>query len=346
MDRRDFLTMTAAVGAATLLPRFALAAGKPEISHLSLGFGLDPVFAPHIVAMEKGWLKDAGFTEVETKSFTAGALAGEALISGGIQLWTPGNLPPISMANTGIPVVVLGTNCIAAAADNLVARMDANIKAPEDLYNAKIALLAGSTASAVIHNLAKHYNLDESKLQIVNMPPPEQLAALKSGEVQALLCWQPWGYKALQTKGTMLVHSGTASGFEKNKGEKVQISATRSLFVASQDFVKKDPNATFALMDVLVRGQNYVSDPKNKDEVLKLVADKTKQDLLLVQAIWDQYVFDPAFDQAYADDMHSMSQYLVDSGRVKDAKEPLTFTYSDPVKAAGASVTVPGEWHP
>jgi ABC-type nitrate/sulfonate/bicarbonate transport system substrate-binding protein len=93
-----------------------------SISKLSMGFGLDPVFAPHIIAMDKGWLKEAGFTDIATPSFTSGATAGEALLSGDIQLWTPGNLPPISMAQSGLPVLVLGTNCIAAAADNLVAR--------------------------------------------------------------------------------------------------------------------------------------------------------------------------------------------------------------------------------
>jgi ABC-type nitrate/sulfonate/bicarbonate transport system substrate-binding protein len=222
MDRRQFIIMAARAGLVTLIPGRAFAqAAKPEISKLSLGFGLDPVFAPHIVAMQKGWLRDAGFTEVTTKTFTAGALAGEALIAGEIQLWTPGNLPPISMAHTGIPVVVLGTNCLAAAAEKLVVRKDANVKAPEDLYNVKIGLLAGSTANATLHNLARHYGLDEKRLQIVNMPPPEQLAALNSGSIYGLLCWEPWGTKALESAANELIHSGTTSGFAGNKSKPV-----------------------------------------------------------------------------------------------------------------------------
>jgi ABC-type nitrate/sulfonate/bicarbonate transport system substrate-binding protein len=344
MDRRQFLATGVAAGAALACPAVTRAAGKPEISKLGIGFGLDPVFAPHIVAMQKGWLKEAGFTDITTKSFTGGALAGEALVSGEIQLWTPGNLPPISMAQAGVPIVILGTNCIAAAADNLVARKDANIKAPEDLYKIKIGLLAGSTASAFIHMLAQHYKLDEKKLQIVNMPPPEQFAALNSGGIGALLCWQPWGYKALASGNTMLVHSGTVSGFEANKGQKIQVSATRSIFVTSQAFARDNPIAVRALVAALVRGQRYVADPKNRAEVLGMVAKETKQDQALVEAIWGQYVFDPAFDAAFQSDMRAMADYLVAAGVIHDAKDPLDYTYSDPAKEAGVAVTVPGRW--
>ena len=43
-----------------------------------------------------------------------------------------------------------------------------------------------------------HYKLDEKRLQVVNMPPPEQLAGAQLEAVQAMLCWQPWGYNALK----------------------------------------------------------------------------------------------------------------------------------------------------
>lgn len=340
MHRRELLIATGALAAPA-----ALAQPRLEISRLALGFGLDPVFAPHIVAMQKGWLREAGFTEVTTRSFTGGALAGEALLVNEIQLWTPGNLPPISMAHTGIPVVVLGTNCIATEAEQLVARKDANIRAPEDLYRIRIGLLSGSTASATLSNLAKLYNLDERRLQVVNMPPPEQLAALNAGQIGALLCWQPWGYNARRSDAMELIHTGTTSNLASNRGAAVQISATRSLFVASQDFCRRNPNATRALMAVLVRAQKYVADPANRAEILPLVAQETRQPRELVEAIWGEYVFNPAFDQAYVADMENMTQYLVSSGRVRQARHPLDFTFSEPVAAADpALVRVPGRW--
>lgn len=348
MKRRTFLSVSATgagMALAGMVPRRAWAQAKPEVTRLNLGFGLDPVFAPHMVAMQKGWFRDAGFTEVGTKTFTGGALAGEALVAGEIALWTPGNLPPISMSHSGVPVVVLGTNALAMSADRLVARKDANVRAPEDLYKIRIGLLQGSTASADLYYLAKHYKLDEKRLQVVNMPPPEQLAALNSGSVQAMLCWQPWGYNALKAGNTELIHTGLTSEFAANKGQPAQISYTRSLFVVSQDFVRKNPVATQRMTEVLLRAQRYVADPKNRNEVITLFVNESKQDRALADAIWDQYTFDPTFDENYVRDMERLTEFLVASGRLKSPKHPLEYTFSDPVAAVDRSlVKVPGRF--
>lgn len=331
MDRR---TLIASMGASLYLPQATWAQAKPETSKLTLGFGLDPVFAPHMVAMSKGWFKEAGFTEIATKTFTGGAAAGEALVANEIQLWTPGNLPPISMAHNGVPIVILGTNAIATAADRLIVRKDANVKVPEDLYKIKIGLVQGSTASAVLYYLAQHYKLDEKRLQVVNMPPPEQLAAMNSNQIQALLCWEPWGYNGLKAGSTEMIHSGVASGFAANKGAKVQISFTRSLFVASQEFARKNPVATARMVSVLLRGQRYVADPKNRSEVIALFCEQTKQDKALAEAIWDEYQFDPTFDDGYVKDMEAMTSYLAASGRIKGPRNVLDYTHTAPLAAA------------
>jgi ABC-type nitrate/sulfonate/bicarbonate transport system substrate-binding protein len=125
----------------------------------------------------------------------------------------------------------------------------------------------------------------------------------------------------------------------------VQISATRSLFVASEAFVRKNPIATRTLMAILVRGQKYVANPGNRAEVIDLVAQKTRQDKALVEAIWGDYDFNPVFDDAYVADMDALGAYLVASGRLRSARSPLDYTFTDPVAAAdGALVKRAGRW--
>ena len=88
-----------------------------------------------------------------------------------------------------------------------------------------------------------------------------------------------------------------------------------------------------------------MADPKNKSEVLDLVAKETKQDRALVEAIWGEYIFDPRFNQAYVADMQALTDYLLASGRLKSAKGPLDYTYTGPVAAADpALVSVAGHW--
>ncbi len=324
------------------------AVAEPEIKELALGFGLDLPFAPHIVAIEKGWFADAGFTDVSTKTFTAGALAGEALVAGEIHLWTPGNLPPISMVHNGIPVVILGTNSVNTDLEKLVVRNDANVKEPEDLYNIKIGLLQGSTSGAMLGGIIEHYGLDASRIQSVNLAPPEALASMASNETQALLIWEPWPFRALSEIDSSVVHSGRTSFFESNKGETVQVSNNRSMFVASQEFVRDNPQTVQAMMEVLVRAQKFVADTANRAEVIELFSKFQNQPVEMNDALFDNnYVFNPVFDDAYIADMEAISAFLASSGRINDEMPVLEYTYTGPIGSIDASlVEVTGAWAP
>ncbi len=348
--RRDFIAGSAAItlGAAAGMPLTAFGQGaKPETTSLSLGFGIDPPFAPHIVAIQKGWFREAGFSDVKTKSFQSGNLAGEALVAGEIQLWTPGNLPPISMVHNGIPIVVVGTGSVNWNVEKLVVRKDASVNTPEDLYKIKIGLLQGSTSSAFLSALAKHYGLDERRLQAVNLPPPEQMASLTSNNVQGLLCWEPWPHRAVATGSTKVVHSGLTSYFQANNNQSVKVSANRSVFAVSQEFARRSPNAVRAALGALLRAQRYVANPANTDEVQKMFAEFQKQDIELVRAIWGNYVFNPAFDDAYVADMESTAGYLEAGGRIKNRKNVLDYTYTAPLAELDKSlVKVEGRWKP
>ena len=319
---------------------------QPEISTIALGFGVDPPFAPHVVAIEKGWFQEAGFENVETKTFTAGALAGEALAAGEIQLWTPGNVPPISMRHNALPIVLLGTNSIAYV-EHTVVRADAGVNAPEDLYNIRIGLLEGSTASAVLNNLADHYGLDASRFQVVNLPPPEQLTSMINNETQALVAWQPWPFRAAQELEVNFINNGRVSGFTQDAGDLVQTSHTRSMWVASEEFVRNNPNAANAMMKVMLRAQAYVANPANRAEVIRLFSDFQGQQIADNEAIWDDYIFDPSFGESYVNDMQSYTDFLAGAGRISDPTDPMDYTYTGYVEEFRPNlVTIQGKWQP
>jgi ABC-type nitrate/sulfonate/bicarbonate transport system substrate-binding protein len=347
VGRRDVLIggLAAAFGAPAIGK--AAAEHRPEIEKLVLGFGIDPPFAIHIVAIEKGWFHEAGFTDVARKSFSSGNAAGEALVAGDIQLWTPGNLPPIALYHNGIPIVVIGTDSVNHGDDKLVVRKDAGVKVPEDLYRIKIGLLQGSTASDDLHHLAVHYKLDEKRLQVVNLAPPEQLASLRTGEIQAFLAWEPWPYQALQQGLGTVMCTGDTSHFVADAGARVHISDNRSVWVASQQFVRDNPKATRAIVRVLLRAQRYVADAKNRAEVIEMFSKYQKEDAAMNRAIWDNFVFNGTMDEGYVTDMENTADYLQSAGLIKRRVNILDYTYTAPIEEVDpALVKVKGRWKP
>jgi ABC-type nitrate/sulfonate/bicarbonate transport system substrate-binding protein len=331
-----------------LVPVIGAQEGDLETTTLRMGFGVDPVFAPHIVAIEKGWFEEAGFETIETVTFTAGALAGEALVAGEIELWTPGNVPPISMVHNGMPIVIVGTNTLAYI-DRFVARADAVLEEPEDLYDIRIGLLEGSTASAVLENIVKQYELDPLKMQVVNLPPPEQLTSLVNNDIQAFIVWNPWPYLASQQEDLEIeiLHSGTESNFAWDEDGEYQASFTRSVWVMSEAFIRDNPNAAAAIMDVLQRAQDYVADPENREEVVTMISEYLDQPVEQNEALWDDYQFVNVFDEAYVRDMQAYTDFLYDAGRIDDPRDPLSYTYTGFMEAHNPdNVVIPGEWTP
>jgi ABC-type nitrate/sulfonate/bicarbonate transport system substrate-binding protein len=296
--------------------------------------------------MEKGFFEDVGFETVEPVEFEAGALAGEALAGGEIELWTPGNLPPISFRHNSMPIVVLGTSS-KSYNETLVVRDDAGVASPEDLYDIRIGLLEGSTASAVLARLAEHYGLEVDRLQTVNLPPPEQVTAIANDEVQAVVVWQPFAHRIAETDGMTVLNDGLTSGFEQDAGEPAQTSNTRSLWVTSEEFVRNSPNAARAMVEAMLEAQEFVADPANREEVLEAYVAYSGQPMEEVEAIWEQYEFTPAIDDAYVTDMNAYTEFLADTGRIGDPVDPLSYTYTEILAELDPdAVAVDGQWTP
>ena len=325
----------------------AATAQEPEVKNLKISFGVDLPFAPHVIAMKKGWFEEAGFESVEPKTFTAGALAGEALLAGEIHIWQPSNIPPTAMAHNAIPILLLANGATVTGLEKLVVRKDASVSKPEDLYNIRIGLLIGSSSGMMLDNIIKAYDLDKSRIQAVNLAPPEALAAMAANEIQGLLIWEPWPYRALQEIDSEVIHTGLVSSFEDNRGETVQVANLRSVIVASQDFVRENPKTVEAYLKVLVRAQRYAADPANKAEVVEAFSAYQKQSVKMNSDLYENYVFDPTVGEEFLSDVNAVVEYLFEVGRIKTRMDAREFVYTAPLRAVAPELAqVDGVWQP
>lgn len=291
-------------------------------SELRIALGPDPAFAPIAYAIEKGWFEEAGFTAVETQQFVAGVEAGQALVSGEIDLWQPASVPAISLINTGAPVSIVGQGS-KCRVESLLVRPDSGVENPEDLYEVEIAVLQGSSLNAYLANLANHYGLDYSRLNIVNMAPAESLTALLNGDIDAAVTFPPSTNRAIVDAGAIEV-AGRVSGFEVDSGEEVDFSQTRCVLVMNDGFTSSHPDAAEAAMSVIARAQEYVNDPAHLEEVQQVYADFSDQDLEAVKAAWVSYQFPPEIDDGFETDLKAYSDFLVETGAISGTALPVS----------------------
>lgn len=323
--------------------------GELEDTSISIGLGLDPGLAPQMVAIDKGFLEDRGFTDIKTSMYDAGALSGEALAAGEIDLWGPANFPPINMRHNGVPIVVTGT-AAGGWSEKLVVRSDAGVTSAEDLKDIKITLLEGSASSAVVSKFADELGMSVSDLQLVNLPPAEELVALANDEVQGMLIWNPWTVRFEEEYPdvpiTTLWEQNT-SYFPESEGEELDASSSRMLFVMTENFITTTPNKAAAVMESMFEAQEWLRDPANREEAIDIFVKYTEYERSTAEAVWDDFTFEPALDQEYLDDMATYTDYLTDVGAIADPVSAQEYTYAGFVEAYDpAMVGGEGYWQP
>jgi ABC-type nitrate/sulfonate/bicarbonate transport system substrate-binding protein len=81
---------------------------------------------------------------------------------------------------------------------------NSQVKTIKDLVGRKVALVQGSDAHyGTLRTLAK-YGVDPKSVSIVGMAPPQQIAALEKGDVDAMYVWEPFITPVLEKGGRAL----------------------------------------------------------------------------------------------------------------------------------------------
>lgn len=326
----------------------SLAQEAPERKTLTIGIGPDWSTSGHaVVAHHKGFFKQEGLTEVQFKSFAAGLLQVEAMASGAVDVANSGQGPILSVKSNGVPVVVLSSLSTLNDAIAIAVRKSASVSEPKQLEGLKIGALKGTSAEYMVHRLAKAYQVDASKIQIVNLAPPEQLASLATGAIDGVAVWQPWIQQAARRTEIDVVHTGTRSQFASHPGVKNRIDINRSVLASSERFVKANPRTVQALLRAYVKAQAFIADPANYAEVVTIFSRHHNQDPQMNQEILKQYGSSLALDGEYRSDMEAMAAALTESGRLRTKVQVANLTYGAPLRKIDAGlVTTEATWNP
>jgi ABC-type nitrate/sulfonate/bicarbonate transport system substrate-binding protein len=348
----DFLTVNRrrllqSAVASLIAPSVAFADAKPEKSSLAIGIGPDfGTSGSAVIALQKGYFKAQGLDDVELKSFPAGLVQVEALTAGGLDMAMPTQAPILTARANGVPLILFAS---VAAYNNslaLVIRDGLPVKNPTDLYGLKIGVLKGSGAEMMVNAIIKEYKLDASKIETVNLAPPEQLSSLATAAVDAICVWQPWVYQATQSKAK-IVHTGTQSFFAQNQGQKVIVDWTRGLCCTMERFAKTNPITIDAVVSGLAQAQKFIADDSNFGEVNRIFSKFQNQSEQMNAVVIKTYGPSIALDQRFLNDIDEVQDFLLQSGRQRKKIDVADIIYGAPLEKIDPSlVTIEAKWKP
>jgi taurine transport system substrate-binding protein len=259
MRRGILLGLAGLVGAA--LGGWAVTAAVAQAKPEKVVIGYQDVPNEEIIAKQLGWHEKEFGVKVEWKKFDSGRDVNTAMAGGSIDLGLVGSSPAAAGLATGVPYEVIWIYDVIAENEALVVKKDRNIKKFADLAGKKVAAPFGSTTHYHLLVAFKVFNLDPKKATVLDMQPPDMLAAWQRGDIDAGFVWEPTLIKMLESGGEILVAS-------KALAEKGFITA--DVAVARKAFADKYPAVVQQYVANLSKAVDYYR--QNPAEAAKLQA--------------------------------------------------------------------------
>lgn len=227
---------------------------------LRIGYSDWPGWVAWEVAIEKEWFKEEG-VEVQFEWFDYVA---------SMDAFAAGKLDAVGMTNgdalvtgaTGARSVMILMNDYSNGNDMVVARP--GITSVKELEGKKIGVEVGFVAHLMLLKALEDNGMSEADVVLVNVPTNETPQVLASGDVDAIVAWQPSSGQALKLVpgSTAIYTSANAPGLIYD-----MYCVTPESYASRRDDWAK-------VLKVWYRVVDYVLDPATQPDALRIMASR------------------------------------------------------------------------
>jgi NitT/TauT family transport system substrate-binding protein len=242
-----------------LVLALASAAARPaSAAPLTVGYSDWPGWVAWQVAIDKGWLKEAGLDvtfqwfdySASMDAFTAGKIDADLMTNGDTLVTGSGG---------GKGVMIMLTD-YSSGNDMIVGRP--GIKSLKDLKGKKVGIEVGLVEHLLLLHGLQSVGMTEKDVTLVNAKTNETPQVLASGQVAAIGAWQPVSGEAMKAvPGARPIYTSTQA-----PGLIYDVLAVSPTSLASR---RADWMKLIAVWDRVV---HYINDPKTQDDAVKIMA--------------------------------------------------------------------------
>jgi len=227
---------------------------------LKIGYSDWPGWVAWEVAIEKKWFKEAG-VDVKFEWFDYVASM-DAYAAGKLDAVHMTNGDALVTGSTGAPNVMILLNDYSNGNDMVVGKQ--GVSSIKDLKGKKVGVEVGFVAHLMLLTALEANGMSESDVTLVNVPTNETPQVLASGEVDAIVAWQPSSGQAL----SMVPGSKAVFTSADNPGI---IYDGLSVNPASLSARKKEWET---VLKVWYKTVDYINDPKTRADAVSIMASR------------------------------------------------------------------------
>ena len=225
---------------------------------LVVGYSDWPGWVAWEVAVEKQWFAEAGL-EVEFEWFDYAASM-EAFAAGQLDAVTMTNGDTLVTGSTGAQAVMILVGDYSNGNDMVVAAP--GIQSVGDLKGKRVGVEIGFVGHLLLLDALESVGLTESDVELVNIPTNEAPQVLASGDVDAIVAWQPNSGQSLgRVPGSTAIYT---SGDQPGLIYDVLAVSPTSLNANREDWGK--------VVEVWYRVVDYILDPATEADAVSIMA--------------------------------------------------------------------------
>ncbi|MCX5875256.1 MAG: NrtA/SsuA/CpmA family ABC transporter substrate-binding protein [Deltaproteobacteria bacterium] len=212
---------------------------------------------PMVVAEKQGFFAEQGLT-VTVRESIMGKEALEGMLRGECDFATAAEPPVVEYARQRDDFRLLGALQNSDNLNRIVARADRGIAKPEDLRGKRIATAKGTAPHYFLELFLEKHGLEPKDIKIVFMKSDELLAALTSGQVDAVSMTNnivTKAQQALQANAVLMEEPGLCRNYY--------------LLLATTNLLEKRPEVVARFLRALLKTEEFIK--QKPDEALAIV---------------------------------------------------------------------------
>lgn len=157
--------------------------------------GYQQIVGPFVTAIADGRFdaaaKEAGYA-IDWRQFSSGGDISTALASGNVPIGVIGSTGTTAAATRGVELELFWILDNIGKSEALVVRTGSGIEKPEDLKGKNVGVPFVSTSHFhLLVGLEQVWKVDPREVNILNMKPPQIIAAWQRGDIDAAYVWPP-----------------------------------------------------------------------------------------------------------------------------------------------------------
>ncbi len=304
----------------------AQAPGKLELTEVDAWLVRDPQMSTQFaVADQLGYFKAEGL-KINPRWYIAGTDLPSMWGAGNVHLGTATATMVVPIAAAGQAIYNIAPQSDVAGTQQVVLGKKAQeiVRSPKDLEKLKIGMPKGASVTMAIQAMARDTGVDFTKLQFVNLAPPDAVTALAKGDIDAMAAWAPWVFNAIKAGGKFYF-SGNRSAVPGKEGQVDWLHVHAGVIVSGK-MLKDNPNTLKAVLRALRKATEAVN--TDREAAVKIVAREMKLDEALARDIMALNIYSMELTAKVPQGMGEFVDFLHSLDRIKQKFPPESVFYT------------------